>query len=564
MKSERVLRITLSAAVAIASAFATDTAAQTVQSGTADRSVAVLQGTIRPVEEILPHLSNTVLTPRVGVQSGQTLPLTLADAIRRAIENNNEIEIAKTDVKIAQSSLRSLLGGYDPTFTTNPRYTNSVQPQTSTLGGADLSGTTRSNEFRFDSNVRTAIKPGGGDLTVSFNNNRQQTNFRFSQLNPTFNSTLGITYNQPLLKNRSIDATRRQVRIQRKRLDQSEIDFSRQTTDTVNQVQRAYWDLVFALRDQQNKTSNLNLAKENLRQIEAKITAGAAAPLQKAEIETELANRESDVLLAIQQVGAAENTLKKLIFKDSGSNEWGLQLVPTDKPAFSDDRFDLDAAVKEAVANRYELKRLQLESDINKIDQKYFTNQLRPQVDLTTTYNLVGVSGTLLGTAGSVPQRFIGGYGQALNNLGAGDTRTVIVGLTVSFPVLGRKTHADLATSKLQESRIAAQTRSQEEAVIVEVRNAVQAADTARQRVLAARRARENAEIQLEGERKLFEVGRSTQFLLFQRENSLANARNSEIKAETDYNKALADLQRVTSTTLIKNNIVIVDPKQDK
>ena len=97
---------------------------------------------------------------------------------------------------------------------------------------------------------------------------------------------------------------------------------------------------------------------------------------------------------------------------------------------------------------------------------------------------------------------------------------------------------------------------------MVEVRNAVQAVETSRQRVFTARRARENAEMQLEGERKLYEAGssRSSTFLLFQRENTLTNARNAEIRAETDYNKALADLQRVTSTAFRANNITVDSP----
>ncbi len=106
--------------------------------------------------------------------------------------------------------------------------------------------------------------------------------------------------------------------------------------------------------------------------------------------------------------------------------------------------------------------------------------------------------------------------------------------------------------------------RSQEQIVVSEVRNAVQAVETARLRVLTSRRARENAEIQLEGERKLFEVGRSTTFLLFQRENALTNARNAEIRSETDYNKSLSDLQRSTSTTFRLNNIDVESPINDK
>ena len=77
------------------------------------------------------------------------------------------------------------------------------------------------------------------------------------------------------------------------------------------------------------------------------------------------------------------------------------------------------------------------------------------------------------------------------------------------------------------------------------------------------RRARENAEIQLEGERKLYEAGRSTTFLLFQRENALTNARNAEIRAETDHNKAIADLQRSTSTSFRANNIQVASPLPD-
>jgi outer membrane protein TolC len=77
---------------------------------------------------------------------------------------------------------------------------------------------------------------------------------------------------------------------------------------------------------------------------------------------------------------------------------------------------------------------------------------------------------------------------------------------------------------------------------------------------VAARDARANAEVQLEGEQRLYAVGRSTTFLLFQRENTLANARDQELRAETDYNKAVAGLQRATSTTLKANSVIVNSP----
>ena len=252
-----------------------------------------------------------------------------------------------------------------------------------------------------------------------------------------------------------------------------------------------------------------------------------------------------------------------MLLKESTSPEWSLAFVPTDQPVFSQDTVNLDDAVKDAIDNRPELRRLRLQREINTIDIDFFKNQTKPRIDLNSSFTLIGLSGAARGANGSIPPQFIGGYGQSLSNLFKTDTRTFTVGATISIPFRNKTAKADLAGAEIQKQQIDAQTRAQEQSIIAEVRNAVQAVETARQRVLTARRARDNAEIQLNGERKLYEMGRSTTFLLFQRENALTNARNSEIRAETDYNKALSDLQRATSTTFRTNNIEVDSPVKD-
>jgi len=336
-----------------------------------------------------------------------------------------------------------------------------------------------------------------------------------------------------------------------------------------------------------------------MRQIEARIAAGAAAPLARAEVATELANRESELLLATQQVSITENSLKQLILREPTSPEWLLSYVPTDKPIVSLDPVNLDSALKDAMDNRYELRRLKLASDINKIDIDYFRNQTKPQIDLNTTFSLDGLSrggastdpilvprftgndelfrqklNTLLPAGSRIdpenilipgsPSFLVGGFGRSLANTFRTDAPNYSIGVTISFPLKNRRAEADLAGARILQNQLETQMRSQEQVVMVEVRNAAQAVETARQRVLAARRARENAEIQLEGERKLLEAGKSTTFLLFQRENALTNARNAEIRAETDYNKAISDLQRATSTTFAMNHIEVESPATDK
>lgn len=538
---------------------------------------------------------------RVGVHAAQPNPISLSDAIRRALENNNDIEVSRDDVRFQETQVRALLGVYDPVFLVNPNLTRN-----STTGG------TPTNDFRVNGNLSGFIQQGGGNYQFFFNNTRTENAFAQQQVTSgtavsvgnaaIYSSVLGVTYTQPLFRNFRIDSRRSGILIARKRLEQTDSDFRLQATSTITGVQRAYWDLVFALRNQQNEVANVNYARENLRQIEAKINAGAAAPLERAEVATELANREGSLLLATQQVGIAENTLKQLVLKDPLAGEWSQTFVPTDRPAVGLDTVNLDNAIKDAMDNRFELRRLKLQKEINAEDIRLFKNQTKPQIDLNTTFSLEGLSrgsGTtdativplissdpaaaatnanafLLSTIRSLhpgvlinvpqvvvpgtPAFLLGGFNRSMANMFRSDAPNYSVGVTISFPFRNRTARANLDGARIQEHQIDTQLRAQEQSVLVEVRNAVQAVETSRQRVLTARRARENAEIQLEGERKLFEADRSTTFLLFQRENALTNARNAEIRAETDYNKSIADLQRVTSTAFRANNIQIQSP----
>ena len=579
---------------------------------TAPAQSGEIQGPVR--EPVIPPFQAKPLPPvpslqRLGVGT-ETLPLSLNDAIKRALESNNDIEIARDDVRIAETQLRALEGIFDPVFEITPQYDKRISPQQSSLGGGAQTGTTSTTTYSFNPSVSKQFGRGGGNYFLQFDNAHTDTSNSFSLLNPFWSSNLSLSYTQPLLRDRSIDNNRRQIRIQRKRVDQSDADFRQRTIDVITRVQQAYWELVFALRDQQNQLANLNLSRESLRNIEAQIAAGAKAPLERAEVLTELANRETALLTAVQTVAIAENNLKVLIFKNPGSPEWSAQLTPTETPKFDTTPVNLPEALKAARDNRPELRRLRLQDEISNIDIQYFKNQTKPRIDLVGTIALTGLAGTdvsgvpippgtqvplIFGDPATNANAFlfsqiraiqlaqglplaesplvdppdvgprpnpslIGGYGRDLRNLVSGDTRNVTVGVRIQLPFKNTTAEANLAGARILREQLAATVRSQEQTIEVDVRNSAQAVESARQRVLSAREARTNAEMQLEGEQRLYQVGRSTTFLLFQRENALANARAAELRAETDYNKALADLQRATSTTLRANNVIVDSP----
>lgn len=506
---------------------------------------------------------------RIGIVSSNMLTLSMNDAIRKALQNNNDIEVAKDDVRFAETQLRSLYGVYDPIFSVTPQIIKNVTPQTSTfLGGGGAAGTTSVTTLNLSPSLTKSFEKGGGTYTLSFANSRTSTSSVNSSLSPFYSSNLSLQFTQPLLRNREIDASRHAIRVQKKRLEQTDSDFRQRTITIISQVQAAYWNLVFALRNQQNQLDSLNLSRQNMQNIEAQISAGAKAPLDRAQVQTDIATRETNLFIASQNVSIAENTLKQLMLRDPMSPEWSAQITPTDTPSFDLSPVDLNNSLLEARKNRPELRRLNLQKEINGLDIHYYKNQTKPQIDLTGTVATTGLAGTAcvpdpanpFDRCSPPPANLVGGYGKDIRNLTGLNTYNITVGAAISFPIHNTTAEANLAGARIQQHQLEASYRSQDQSIEMDVRNAAQSVDTAQKRMVASRAARESAEAQLSGEQKLYEVGRSTTFLLLQRQNELTTARTNELQAQTDYNKALADLQRATASTLRVNNVVVQDP----
>src|SRR5262249_19084228 len=154
-------------------------------------------------------------------------------------------------------------------------------------------------------------------------------------------------------------------------------------------------------------------------------------------------------------------------------------------------------------------------------------------------------------------ERFIGSYGTALKNLFKNDFRTWSVGVQFNFPLRNRTAKANLARAREEDRQIDLQTRRLLQNIEVEIRNAVQSVETATMRIEASKSAREYAQKQLEGEEKKFAAGLSSTFLILTRQVELSQAQYAELQALADYNKSVATLQRVISTTLSSNSIEI-------
>jgi len=524
---------------------------------------------------------------RVGVDLSQQRPLSLREAISMALENNKDIEVARENVRIAEFDLLGSRGTYDPRLSATSFYERIENPISSFLSGGS-NGSTLQNDYSGSVRLEGLSSKLGGNYRFDFSSIRLTTNNQFTALNPQYPTSLTFSYTQPLLRGLKFDSGRRQVEIARKNLSLTDAQFRQRAIETITNVQRGYWDLVFALRSLQIQHDAVRVAKTQLEHNRRLVQEGQLAPIDIVASEAQITTFEQNVFSALEEVSKSENTLKNMIVEDQHSPLWNAPLVPTDAVDLVAPPVTLPDALKTAMENRPELQQATVLNEINEIDKRFYRDQKKPAVDLVGTYGVVGLAGALGGgtnpfTASSLQLReavnrlltnagfdtlpeppaqtispdLIGGFAQSLNNLAGNRFSNFRVGVQINLPLRNRTAEAQYGKSLVEGERIATQRAQLEQTITVEVRNALQAMRSAEARLQAAAATRAANEQQLTSEQRKLDAGQSTVFLVLERQTALTAARGLELKAQTDLNKAIADLQRATGNALSANSIVV-------
>jgi len=522
--------------------------------------------------QLLPPLS------RIGVDTNDQQPMTLREAIALALVNNKDIEVSRDNVKIAEYDLLSTRGAYDPRFSSQTYYEKLKTPATSFLSGASKVET---SDFTGTARVEGLTPMYGGAYHVDFSSVRQTSNSQFSVLNPQYPTALTFSYTQPLVRGLRFDLPRRQIEVAKKNLSLTDAQFRQRAIEVITNVQRSYWDLVFALRNLQIQRDSLNDSRTQLAHNRRMVAEGSLAPIDVVAAETQVANFEQAEFSALEDVNRAENNLKNMIAENQKANLWNVSIIPTDQADLTLPQVSLPDAMSAAMQNRQELRQSDLAREINLLDQKLYRDQTKPELDLVGSYGMVGNAGTLTSATNpftasndlvrtrvndlsvlaaataTIPSNLFGGYSQSLANLGSNQFNNFRVGVSISLPLHNRTAEGQLGHSLVEGKRIATQREQLEQLIQVEVRNALQSLTTASARLRSAAIARSSAEQQYESEKRKLDVGQSTVFLLLERQTALATARGNELRAQTDLNKSIAELERATGNSLAANNVSV-------
>ena len=486
-------------------------------------------------------------------QPGETLRrISIDEAVKLAMEQNLGIKIQRFDPQIQDTGVALSRSLWAPNFSTTVTRQSQTQASTSSLSG----GANGISNGTFATGVGLAqTLPWGASYTANWNSSRVTTTNLFSSFSPQLSSNLNLQFTQPLLRNFQIDSIRQQVAVSKKVRDLSDIQLDSIVTQTLRNVRNAYWDLSYSINNLKAQQESLALSRQSLKDNQKRVEIGTMAPIDIVQAQAEVATNESGVIVAEAAIRQAQDNLRALILDPGTPDFWNVAFEPSDAASFDQRAIDLDAAVRNAMDKRSDIRSAKNTLDQSEINIKYYGNQIKPDVNANIGYNPVGVGGSQLSAvdlaaiaAGTSPNRTVVnnfGFGGVLGDVFAGQNPTWTFGITVGYPLGANTAHANLARVKLEYDQAQTQLKNMQMQVTTQVRAVARDVQTNQQRVQSARASRELQEKKLEAEEKKLAAGMSSPFFVVQAQRDLSLARTVEIRAIADYNKSLVDFEAV-------------------
>jgi outer membrane protein len=478
--------------------------------------------------------------------SGATLPLTLAEAVRRAVENNPDLAIVRLGTEAEAARVGESKGAFTPVFSTIVgRSSNVTPPSNFLLGdrGVDV------NDVFSSTGIRQRLRRGAGTWSVSWDTARTTSNSPLNSFDPALQSGFQVAFSQPLLRDRTIDSARQQYIIAKRNQESSELRFRESVVQTVAAVKQAYWTLKATVANVSVQQQSLELAQELARQNTIRADAGQIPPLDLVKAEAEVAQRRENLIRANAAVGDAEDGLRRLIMSPSDASFWNVRIDPIEEPSGRPALPDVDAAVANALASRSDLARANHDLENARTTVQFLSNQKLPDVRLETSYRGSGLGGTQFLRTGGFPGVISGtrdrSFANALGQAFTPDYPTWSVGVTVNYPIGHSYEEASLARAEIERRQASQHIASLRLQTVETVRQAARQVRSTAERVDAARASATLAQQRFDSEQRRYDVGLSTTFLVTQAQRDLLQAQVNLLQTTLDYESSLVTFEAV-------------------
>ena len=491
------------------------------------------------IEEAKSRLAQQGQTPspaQAGTTTGPKIALTADEAVARALERNLTLASQRLTPQTFDYSLAATRAFYRPNVTSQVSNNSTTQ-----LGRLTTDGGLKSNQENagWNAGVTQNVSKYGGSYQLNWTNQRNVTDQTTAQFLTAYTTGFQAQYTQPLLANFKLDNTRTNLLTTAIQQDVAELDLQATTASTVAQVRNAYYELVFAILNLENQRASLDLSSKLVQDNRARVEIGTMAPIDIVQAQAEEATRRQNLVNAEATLQNTELGLKRLIVSGTDDPLWTASIDATDRPAPGSEAVDLEAAVRNALANRTDLLTQKKNIDSANVTLRSLRNQSLPTLNAVGTYRLDGRGGRPSDAA--IPPS---NWWDALAGVGNFEAPTWTIRLDFAYPLGQSQAEANKARQEILIRQNQAAVKATELQIATEVTAAAIAIRNSLEAIQAATAARELSVKRAEAAQSKLDVGMATNFEVVQAQRDLADARNRELREHLNYRRALVDFQR--------------------
>ncbi len=448
------------------------------------------------------------------------------DVSRLALVNSLDIQIARFDAYMARTSLGEAESIFDTFLNAEGSFSRDKGATASTLLGTD------SKSHSYSLGIEKKV-PTGTTIEIEAAGTKTRSNSAFSSMNPYTDASLTATITQELGKNFFGLSDRADIKITKLDIENSDFTSLEDIEQALFDVQFAYWMLVRRQEELNIAEEMLDTAEELYNTYKEKYELGLAEETEFLAIEALLYSRRSNLLVAKSNRKTAKNNLLFLL----NQGQFHYDVDATEGFGFELEGVNLYQALKGAVENRRDYKRVSNKLKKNAIEIVVKKNALWPQIDLEASFSRNNIA----------LER-----DKAWENLLEGANDEVSLTLTFSMPLENRKAKSQLKKVNYQKAKLLLELKRTERLVLLEINDKVNEINTFKEQAELYKATVKIQAKKLEQQIKRLRFGRSNVDILIDYEEDLLQARQQLAVKLFDYKVALISLDSITDSLLDK------------
>lgn len=463
-----------------------------------------------------------------GLVSAQT-QVTREAFLIKVLAANQTLQVRRLEKKVSAQQVVREEAAFDPILSISGQYEDSLQQNTTEdffrRNNLDLY---QEKNSTMDLGV-SGLLHSGTRYEAAYSVRRLRNSLANMQTQYQANASLTIT--QPLLQNRGTDVTRARVRLAERDADIAHQELRSTTLSMVSDSESLYWDLVLAQDEIKLRTESVAMARTLYDYQEKRLELNKIGDLEVEQADVGLRMRVAQRTVAAQNLAETVNRLRTLLSEPVTANTY----VADDRPDTEQQKFDRDTVMQRALEHNpdYVVQKLELgKADIRLI---VADNMKWPRLDLVATYGQNGLDEELR---------------EGHDFLVDETTNDWSVLLQFQMAIGNRQARSELEAARLRQQQAILNLKRLE----IELGNAIDTVlgriDTTYQQMQTlADVTKLNLRV-LNDEQQLLKNGRSNSRRILEAEEDLFEARQSEMRGQIDFQKAILTLATIEGTLL--------------